>query len=357
MKKNQIAFVLVTVLFSPMLHAGIMDSWPFSFWTDRKLTPLAKNIKKTIVNCGNTSLDTKFDLVSFLEQQSPREVYEWVKILSINFQLTENRTLLQKVHQDTAGSNGWAYEERNAHYNKPAAINLFQGRINDLLAQRAPLQERLFYLPSLDLSNEQQNALAPTCADVIVKLIVKALPNVAAQASLSDPLPTDQIPAIAFLTRTLSKPQQDLIKGAISSYSVAQLLVLIDLWKLTSSGTNQNQQEALLQNLASLAYDLSPEGKNLQTAQQQFTEANQDLQSCYAGMAAHDMADCSAWESATANARAALDQAQKAHDAQKDSFEKTFLQGFSTKKEASFALPAAIADSLTRYLRAYYPAS
>jgi|GEM_PF-5972234 len=335
--------------FSVSVQCGIMDWWPFSFWKDRKLSPVAKDIKKVIINCQGASLDAKFDLMNVLETQPPRVVYLWIKVLKFNYALFLEKQELARVQN----SKDPRVQRGTVSYSRDTGITLGNGNIARMRQERLGLEEPLFYLKQLNLLSEN-NYLPNQCADKITGLILKAFPHLAKQATPTDPLPADQVEILLQLAQPLTSAQKQFLKACVTTYPVNQLYVLLELWATNANPTGI-EKNSLIQKLTERVWQVSAPMKELQQQDASVQEARNLLNQCNQMVAAHDWLDCTT-ENAEFLARSArFDKAKAQAAAQEATFKETFQAQFSSRPEASFALSSAVLTPVIRYLQAYYP--
>ena len=356
--KKKITCLLVLAFFTNTTKAIYWSDWsPVSLWKTRKLSSDKKAIRSIIKNCADTSLDTKFNLEQFLEEEQPRTVYEWVKVLKINYPLSLALQALAKVNADTTTQ---YFEIPNPHArkttgNRIATINYWNNQIQGYRNQRSALEPRLSFLPNSNFSLADHNFINPTCADQILANLEKTFPYLTTTTPATSPLSADQFSIFLQLISSLPTQQQNKIKTILQQNPINLVFLFFQLWAITSDPTQKSTKASLLKKIAETAWQNSPDAKTIHPLKDAENNAITNLKNCTKAVEGRDRVDCANEENTLRTAQDNLQSALEKNAPLEESFKQKFHQDFTINPARLLSIPSSLAQIATRYLQSYYP--
>ncbi len=358
MKKKLLALLALT-FFANTTNPITWSDWsPISIWKTRNLSPDKKTIRSIIKNCDTTSLDTKFNLERFLEKEQPRTMYEWIKVLKINYSLMLATQELAKVNADPK-KEYFRFETPSdigtTTRNRIATINYWNDQIQGYKSQRSLLEARLSFLPNVTISTADRNFINPTCADQILTNLEKAFPYLTGTIPTSSPLPLDHISILLQITGSLPSQQQNQIKTILEKNPTNLVFLFFQLWAINEDATQKDIKAALLNKIAKTAWQNSPQAQEAQAQKDAVSNATSALNYCNQQIAAHDYTQCNSEETQLRNAQATLQTTLTKNAPLEEPFKQKFSQDFTTNPISSLVIPSSLAQTATRYLKSYYP--
>jgi hypothetical protein len=342
--KKKLVSLLALALFattSPALSGG----W-FSSWWGPKLSPTAEKVNATLTACEGRDFGKGFNLQGVLKTNDLRTIYHWLKLLTF----TSIFTTAEKEYKA-------AEDRRNYQRQLDLAPIIQNARVE--IARLTPQVQ--FIDPTLPLTLTLNSPFPVTCGQQILDLFTREQPELTTPASLTSPLPSDQILTIKNYLAPLTVAQQAQLTHLLMQETVSYVYLVFKIWK--TSVTDPRRIDLVAQ-LAEASWLSSSNPCTKKIAELNSLASFQRIQAsqCYGRLHSHDFNsddDCPRADAVAKETGRELEETIQRCTLEKIQFKQNFSDNFEMSSNATSALRdsqrGAQLDKALLYLRTFFP--